>query len=94
MESVLRCRGLLRAAEGDMAGAFAAFERALTEQPDPAWPFERARTLLCLGTVRRQAQQKKAAREALEQALGDLRGAGRAALGRKGACRAEADQRP
>ena len=27
------------------------------------------RTLLCLGTVRRQAQQKKAAREALEQAL-------------------------
>ena len=36
---------------------------------DPPWPFERARTFLCLGTVRRQAQQKKAAREALEQAL-------------------------
>jgi DNA-binding NarL/FixJ family response regulator len=52
-----------------MSGAFAAFERVLTEQPDPAWPFERARTLLCLGAVRRQAQQKKAAREALEQAL-------------------------
>jgi ATP/maltotriose-dependent transcriptional regulator MalT len=70
MESVLRCRGLLRAAEGDMPGAFAAFERALTEQPDPAWPFERGRTLLCLGTVRRQAQQKRAAREALDEALG------------------------
>src|SRR5262249_33942200 len=56
--------------EGDMPGAFSAFDRVLTDQPDPAWPFERARTLLCLGTVRRQAQQKKAAREALEQALG------------------------
>ena len=33
------------------------------------YPLERGRTLLCLGTVRRQAQQKKAAREALEQAL-------------------------
>ena len=39
----------------------------------PSWrvsyPLERGRTLLCLGMVRRQAQQKKAAREALEQAL-------------------------
>ena len=33
------------------------------------FPLERGRTLLCLGTVRRQAQQKRAAREALEQAL-------------------------
>jgi len=31
--------------------------------------FERGRTLLSLGVVRRQAMQKKAAREALEQAL-------------------------
>jgi ATP/maltotriose-dependent transcriptional regulator MalT len=69
MEGVLRCRGLLCAAEGDLSAAFAAFERALTEQPDPAWRFERARTLLCLGTVRRQAQQKRAGRDALEQAL-------------------------
>jgi ATP/maltotriose-dependent transcriptional regulator MalT len=69
MEGVLRNRGLLCAAEGDLPAAFTAFELALMEQPEPAWPFERARTLLCLGTVRRQAQQKKAAREALEQAL-------------------------
>jgi DNA-binding CsgD family transcriptional regulator len=69
MEAVFRCRGLFRAAEGDPASAFDAFERALTEQPDPPWPLERARTLLCLGTVRRQAGQKRAAREALEQAL-------------------------
>jgi DNA-binding CsgD family transcriptional regulator len=69
MEGVLRCRGLLAAADGDLEAAFAAFESALSEQPEPAWPFERARTLLCLGIVRRQAQQKRAAREALEQAL-------------------------
>jgi DNA-binding CsgD family transcriptional regulator len=69
MEAVYRCRGLLNAAEGDAASGLAEFERAIAEQPSPGWPFERARTLLCLGTVRRQAQQKKAAREALEQAL-------------------------
>ena len=50
-------------------GAFAAFERALAELDADPYPFERGRTLLCLGAVRRQAQQKKAAREALEQAL-------------------------
>jgi DNA-binding CsgD family transcriptional regulator len=74
MEGMLRCRGLLSAAEGDVTAAFAAFERALTEQPDPPWPFERARTLLCLGTLRRQALQKRAAREALEQALATFEG--------------------
>jgi DNA-binding CsgD family transcriptional regulator len=68
-EGVLRCRGLLASAEGDSDAALAAFEHLLAEVPDPPWPFERARTLLCLGTVRRQAQQKKAAREALAQAL-------------------------
>jgi DNA-binding NarL/FixJ family response regulator len=34
-----------------------------------AYRLEWARTLLCLGGVRRQAQEKRAAREALEQAL-------------------------
>jgi len=32
-------------------------------------PFERARTLLALGTIRRHARQKRAAREALDAAL-------------------------
>jgi DNA-binding CsgD family transcriptional regulator len=68
-EGVLRCRGLLAAAKGDIEAAFEAFEPALSERPERAWPFERARTLLCLGTVRRQTQQKRAARAALEQAL-------------------------
>jgi DNA-binding CsgD family transcriptional regulator len=68
-EGVLRCRGLLASAEGDSGAALAAFEHLLAELPDAPWPFERGRTLLCLGMVRRQARQKKAAREALEQAL-------------------------
>jgi DNA-binding CsgD family transcriptional regulator len=63
-----RCRGLLAAATGDFETAFAAFERACTPSTE-SYQFETGRTLLCLGTVRRQAQQKKAAREALEQAL-------------------------
>jgi DNA-binding CsgD family transcriptional regulator len=67
--SAARCRGLLDAREGDFPVAFAAFERSLHELEGLPYPFERGRTLHCLGTVRRQAQQKKAAREALEQAL-------------------------
>ena len=62
-----RCRGLLSAAEGSLADATEAFEASLTAAA--TFPLERGRTLLCLGVVRRQAQQKRAAREALEQAL-------------------------
>jgi DNA-binding NarL/FixJ family response regulator len=64
-----RCRGLLAFAEDDLASAVAAFERSLTVLEELPYPLERGRTLLALGTVRRQAQQRKAAREALEQAL-------------------------
>ena len=69
MEGALRCRGLLAAAEGDLELALDVLESLLSEQPEPPWPFERARTLLSLGVVRRQARQRRAAREALEQAL-------------------------
>ena len=58
---------LLLAAEGELASALSAFESSLADA-EP-FPLERGRTLLCLGMVLRQAQQKKAAREALEQAL-------------------------
>jgi DNA-binding CsgD family transcriptional regulator len=64
-----RCRGLLAAAEGDLTGAFNGFDRALARLDEQPFPFERARTLLYLGSVRRQALQKKAAREVLDQAL-------------------------
>ena len=58
------------AAEGDL-GIGVRDPRAFARRTGPRspWPLERGRTLLCLGVVRRQAQQKKAAREALEQAL-------------------------
>jgi DNA-binding CsgD family transcriptional regulator len=64
-----RCRGLLAAKEGDLAGAEAAVERALAQLQGFGYPFERGRTLLTLGTIRRQAQQKGPARAALEQAV-------------------------
>jgi DNA-binding CsgD family transcriptional regulator len=64
-----RCRGLFAAAEGDTPAAFEAFDMALTVLNGLPYPLERGRTLLCLGTLRRQAQQRKAAREALERAL-------------------------
>ncbi len=64
-----RCRGLLAAAEGDLVGAMAAYVGALSELDKYEYPFERGRTLLCLGSASRQAKQKRAARETLEQAL-------------------------
>jgi DNA-binding CsgD family transcriptional regulator len=64
-----RCRGVLCAADGDLAGALAAFDDALLQLADSPFAFELGRTLLCQGMARRQASQKKAAREALEQAL-------------------------
>ena len=64
-----RCRGLLCAGEGDLENAFVAFEQALAELDAHPYPLERGRTFHCLGMVRRQGGQKKAAREALIQAL-------------------------
>ena len=70
LEVAQRCRALLTAAEGDPTGGIAVLDHAVAEHPDLRWPFERARTLLCLGVLRRQAQHKREAREALERALG------------------------
>ena len=67
--SAARCRGVLCAAEGDLDGAFASYDRALLQLGETPFAFERGRTLLGQGVACRQASQKKAAREALEQAL-------------------------
>jgi DNA-binding CsgD family transcriptional regulator len=64
-----RCGRLLTARHGDLAGAAAAVERSLVVLEGDSYPFERGRTLLALGTVRRQAQHKGPARAALEEAL-------------------------
>jgi DNA-binding CsgD family transcriptional regulator len=59
-----------------MDGAFAAYDRALLQLADTPFAFEHGRTLLCQGMARRQASQKKAAREALGEALGIFDGLG------------------
>jgi tetratricopeptide (TPR) repeat protein len=61
-----RSRGLLAATEGDYTATFAALDRSLRNLNGLQLPLERARTLLTVGVVRRQAQQRRAAREALD----------------------------
>jgi len=65
-----RCRGLLAAARGDLGGAVAELARALELQDRmTCQPVERGRTLLALGGVRRRLKQRRAAREALGEAI-------------------------
>jgi DNA-binding CsgD family transcriptional regulator len=66
----LRCRGLLLAARGDRERAIASLEAAAgaPEPPQGVNPFELGRTLLALGTLQRQEQHKRDARETLERA--------------------------
>jgi DNA-binding CsgD family transcriptional regulator len=64
-----RCRALLLAARGDLAGAQSGFEQALAEHARTQDPFQHARTLLAQGVTQRRAKQRGAARLALEQAL-------------------------
>jgi DNA-binding CsgD family transcriptional regulator len=63
-----RGRGLLCAAGGDLDAALVALERAASEHARLDIPFERARTLVALGRLRRRHKQKRAAREALTDA--------------------------
>jgi DNA-binding CsgD family transcriptional regulator len=69
LASVSRNQGLLALAEGDTDTAFASLQHALALLEGMPFPFERARTLLCLGSADRKTRQKRAARDALEQAL-------------------------
>jgi DNA-binding CsgD family transcriptional regulator len=93
-----RCRAVLAAARGDVEEALRRAETALEHHRDLPVPFERARTLIVLGTLHRRARHKAAARAALEEALQILEGMGvplwadraRAELGRIGG-RAAAD---
>jgi DNA-binding CsgD family transcriptional regulator len=64
-----RCRALIAAAEGDLATAVTHAEMALERHRDLPVPFERARTLIVLGTLHRRAKHKAAARAALEEAI-------------------------
>ena len=63
-----RCRGLVLAASGDLAGAAAALDEALAEHAHTPVPFEAARTLLLHGQVLRRLKQKRRSRTSLERA--------------------------
>ena len=65
-----RSRGLLEAARGDADAAVAELERALIEHDDLPMPFERARTLLAIGRLRRRRKEKRFADQVLREALG------------------------
>ena len=63
-----RCRGLLLAARGDLAGAEIAYDAALAEHERLQQPFEKARTLLAAGQLQRRLKQRRAARQKLAAA--------------------------
>jgi DNA-binding CsgD family transcriptional regulator len=64
-----RCRGLLLAARGDLAGGEAALDAGLKAQQHLAMPFEEARTLLAAGEVHRRQRHKHKALTLLHAAL-------------------------
>ncbi|MEX2204156.1 MAG: LuxR C-terminal-related transcriptional regulator [Actinomycetota bacterium] len=64
-----RCRGRLLADTGRLPDALDAIERSIAIYEGLPLPFDLARTLLALGTVRRRDRQKRPAREALDRAL-------------------------
>jgi DNA-binding CsgD family transcriptional regulator len=92
LAQVVRCRGLVAAADGQVDEAASLLERAVEEHEQAGDRFGRGRALLALGVTRRRQRQKAAARRALEQAGGVLTDLGaetwaertRAELGRIG----------
>jgi len=64
-----RCRGLVAAAQADVARAVSLLERAVTQHRDVGDPYGGARALLAVGIVRRRARQKREAREEIHAAL-------------------------
>ncbi len=63
-----RCRGLVAAARGEIETSLSVLEEAVSQHEAVGDPFGRARALLALGVVRRRARQKRAARQAIEEA--------------------------
>ena len=71
-----RCRGLILAANGDVDAAEDSLERALAVHDRLPIPVERARTLLVLGRIRRRLRKRRAAKEALDEALSTFEAVG------------------
>jgi DNA-binding CsgD family transcriptional regulator len=64
-----RCRAVVLGALGDLDGALAAADHALSLIEGLPMPFERARTVFALGQIRRRRKEKGLARAALQDAL-------------------------
>jgi DNA-binding CsgD family transcriptional regulator len=94
-----RARAIVEAGRGDTDAALAALDAAFAEHERALNPFDRARTRLVLGQVRRRRRERRLAREGLEAALADFEGLGaplwaakaRAELDRLGIRRGAAD---
>jgi DNA-binding CsgD family transcriptional regulator len=69
LAAAARCRGTLAEARGELGVALEAFQESALGYDDVPIPFERARTLLALGSARLRAKEKRAARESLQEAL-------------------------
>jgi DNA-binding CsgD family transcriptional regulator len=65
-----RCKGMIRAAEGDLDAAVATYAHTVGICERLPQPFDVARTLLAQGIGQRRALRRKEARETLERALG------------------------
>jgi DNA-binding CsgD family transcriptional regulator len=66
---VMRCRGLVAAARGEVEQALTLLGQAVAQHEAVGDPFGRARALLALGVVGRRARQKRSARQAIDAAL-------------------------
>jgi DNA-binding CsgD family transcriptional regulator len=64
-----RCRAMLAANDGDLRAAFEALTVALEAHERVQMPFERGRTLMVQGSIRRRDRQKKSARASLDEAI-------------------------
>jgi DNA-binding CsgD family transcriptional regulator len=68
LAQALRLRGLVAAAQGEIDAAASLLEDAVALHDELGDPLGRGRALLSLGGVRRRRKQKRAAREAIEEA--------------------------
>jgi DNA-binding NarL/FixJ family response regulator len=69
LAAAARCRAMILAAHGDLAAAITAADESLELFEGLPMPFERSRTLLLVGQLRRRRREKRLARTALREAL-------------------------